>query len=45
MDIKYKVVYRAINGQWLERGFNSLQLATECAIHLDGIVLNAKVAE
>lgn len=44
MDIKYKVVYNAANGEKVESIFHSFQLATEFAKMMDGIVLNNKEA-
>ena len=40
MDIKYKVVYTAKNGEKVESLFHSLNLAEEFAILMGGIVLN-----
>lgn len=42
MDIKYKVVYTAKNGEKVESLFHSLNLAEEFAILMGGIVLNSK---
>lgn len=44
MDIKYKVVYTAANGEKVESMFHSLQRAKEFAQMMDGIVLNNKEA-
>ena len=42
MDIKYKVVYTAKNGEKVESLFHSLNLAEEFASLMGGIVLNNK---
>ena len=42
MDIKYKVVYTAKNGEKVESLFHSLDLAKEFAVLMNGIVLNNK---
>ena len=42
MDIKYKVVYTAKNGEKVESLFHSLNLAEEFAVMMNGIVLNNK---
>lgn len=42
MDIKYKVVYTAKNGDKVESLFHSLDLAKEFAALKNGIVLNNK---
>ena len=42
MDIKYKVVYTAKNGEKVESLFHSLDLAQEFAVMMNGIVLNNK---
>ena len=42
MDIKYKVVYTAKNGEKVESVFHSLDLAQEFAVMMNGIVLNNK---
>lgn len=44
MDIKYKVVYTAKNGEKVESLFHSLDLAKEFAVLMNGIVLNNKEA-
>lgn len=44
MDIKYKVVYTAKNGEKVESLFHHLDLAKEFAIKMNGIVLNNKEA-
>ena len=40
-EVKYKVVYKAY-GHWTEQKFSDLELAYECAVRTNGIVLNAK---
>ena len=42
MNIKYKVVYTAKNGEKVESVFHSLDLAQEFAVMMNGIVLNNK---
>lgn len=42
MNIKYKVVYTAANGEKVESLFHSLDLAKEFAVLKNGIVLNNK---
>ena len=42
MDVKYKVVYIAKNGEKVESLFHSLDLAEEFAVMMNGIVLNNK---
>lgn len=42
MDIKYKVVYNAANGEKVESLFHSLERAKEFAVLMNGIVLNNK---
>ena len=44
MDIKYKVIYNAVNGEKVESVFHSLDLAQEFAVLMNGIVLNNKEA-
>lgn len=44
MNIKYKVVYTAANGEKVESLFHSLDLAKEFAALKNGIVLNNKEA-
>lgn len=44
MDVKYKVVYIAKNGEKVESLFHSLDLAKEFAVMMNGIVLNNKEA-
>ena len=44
MDIKYKVIYTAANGEKVESLFHHLNLAQEFAILMNGIVLNNKEA-
>lgn len=42
MDVKYKVVYIAKNGEKVESVFHSLECAKEHAVLMGGIVLNNK---
>ena len=44
MDIKYKVVYTAKNGEMAESLFHHLDLAKEFAVLMNGIILNNKEA-
>ena len=44
MKPNYKVVYMAKNGEKVESIFNSLDLAQEFAVMMNGIVLNNKEA-
>ena len=44
MDVKYKVVYIAKNGEKVESVFHSLECAKEHAVLMGGIVLNNKEA-
>lgn len=44
MNIKYKVIYTAKNGEKVESLFHSLDLANEFAELMNGIVLNNKEA-
>lgn len=44
MNIKYKVVYNAANGEKVESLFHHLNLAQEFAVMMNGIVLNNKEA-
>lgn len=44
MDIKYKVIYIAKNGEKVESLFHHLDLAKEFAVMMNGIVLNNKEA-
>lgn len=44
MTPNYKVVYNAKNGEKVESLFQSLELAKEFAIMMNGIVLNNKEA-
>lgn len=43
-EVKYKVVYKAY-GHWTEQKFSDLELAYECAVRTNGIVLNAKATD
>ena len=44
MKPNYKVIYTAVNGEKVESIFNSLDLAQEFAVMMNGIVLNNKEA-